>query len=165
MKQTHGPVIVNYKEQIKSLYERNLIDVDMNKLMQDRRVDDYHFRTVPVKRIDNTASNLIQNKMLYGFLVGIVENFAGMSADALQRFVYRTKPMLKFKELHSIGRKRDPGGYILDNCLTLKEFKSPVVEGRRLAMEHAEKYPDIDFEQQRKDAEEFAFLEKLRPRW
>lgn len=43
--------------------------------------------------------------------------------------------------------------------------KQQILEGRRLAKLHAEKYPKIDFQQQKKDAEEFSFLEKLRPEW
>ncbi len=165
VKQKHGPVITTYKKQIKRLQAKGWVSVDIDALTQDRRVDDYHFPKIKITKAGVTQSALVEDKGVHGFLMSVLTKFGKLDAQELERFVYQTRPLVNYERLQMSGRKRTIGGYILDNCITQKEFDSPRAQGRRLALEHLNKYKDPDFAQQEKDAEEFSFMEKMRPEW
>jgi len=163
LKFPHGPVISNYHKQILELRKKDLITVDEKILMQKRTVDDFQYAKVPVRKSSSTQKALIKNEHVYDFLKEIVDKFGNLTVSELEKFVYRTNPLLEFRRKKIFKASSAP--YLLTDCIRIRDYDNTITRARRKVIKHMEKYPKINYEQQKKDIEEFAFLEKMRPEY
>lgn len=163
IKLPHGPVIINYKNQISNLYGMEIIDVNLKELKRNRNFDDFN-ETVLIKSNPKTSACLIPEKMAYALLLQILQKFGSMSVKDLEKFVYETSPIKKYIEAVSMGFKRPTGGYVLKgDCIRMKDYKNSRTKGREIAMKHLQKYPHINFQTQKELIEEMKELNNLRP--
>jgi len=156
----HGPVISNYKRQIRDLHGLNVIKTDLDELKRYRKMDDYHGEIL-IECVPNTKIYMVSEEIVYSLIVQIVQKFGAMSTAELEEVVYRTTPLINFQ---NNPYKLKKGGYVLaGDCIKMKDYKNSVTEGRKLAIKHLQKYPEVDEELQLKLAKELQYLEALRP--
>jgi len=166
IKLPHGPVISNYKKQITELTKLNYYVTNLDMLNKNRKLeDDYLIRKIYIYRNDNTQKLILENKMIYDFLLKILDKYAHLKVEELEEIIYKTLPVKKYIEKMKKGFRKPTGGYVINNNISIKKFVNDISKARRMLLEHAEKYPFINYEQQKKYEEEFSYLEKLRPEW
>lgn len=162
IKLPHGPVISGYKKQIKKMSDHKIFDVDMDRVQKNRNLkDDFGFRRIEIYPTDYTESIIPENGLILKFISSINQKYGSLSAEELEDTVYNTLPVIKYQR--SKFKKRT-GGYVLKNeCLRLKDHNTVVTRGRKKALEHMKKHPDVNFEQQKTFRDEFRPLENMRP--
>jgi uncharacterized phage-associated protein len=161
IKYTHGPVIRNYKAHLVQLEQKGIAQIDISLLMKTRKVDNDPVGVIPISATDSTIEFMVQNPLIRAFVNSLCDHFGEMDVEELERYVYATEPIRNYL---ASPFKKPTGGYILSSdCIKLAEHKSALSEGRRMASEHLEKYPKIDYTQHRKLAEEFSDLSAMRP--
>jgi uncharacterized phage-associated protein len=161
IKYPHGPVIVDYHKQIEKLHNRSIVTVDLKELRTKRSFEEGERAKVSIQKTETTKKYLYPTSMVQDFIYGVVDKYGEYPADELEKIVYSTAPVINYK--NSIF-KRVTGGYILTgDCIRMKDYKSPITEGRKKALEHLKKYPTVNWKQQKKLIKEFAPLESLRP--
>ncbi|MGQ7718646.1 hypothetical protein [Melioribacter sp. OK-1-Me] len=52
-----------------------------------------------------------------------------------------------------------------DNRTAMNHIREDLLNAKKMLEDHAAKHPYVNIEQQKKYAEEFEFMEKLRPEW
>lgn len=164
----HGPVIKNYKKVILNQSKLGVIDVDVDLLLQEKKLinsnDDYNDTTIITKRLflDNFK---IPERTVYDFLLKVLDKYGNYSVSQLEEVVYNSTPVKKFLIDVKLGYKKECGGYILDsNGIKLKEYiTNDLVRKRQNSFKHELKYPYVDTEQQNLLIQQFSFLENLRP--
>lgn len=162
LKYPHGPVITNYKSVLIELAKRNFFITDLDELKKNRKLtDDYAYGKQIISFNKNISLKIKLPNNAELLLDKIVSQFGSLSVDELETFVYETEPIINYQNnLY----KKEIGGYILESpMINLKKNKEQLPEGIKIALKHMKKYPTFSLEQQRKDYEEFAFMEKLRP--
>jgi len=167
IKLPHGPVISNYKKQITDLTQLHFYNTNLEELNKSRKLveDDYAMK-IYIYSNDNTKELLINNLMVYDFLLRVLEKYAYLNTDDLEKIIYNTLPMKKYIEKMKKGFKKPTGGYVLDSSnISVKECAGELSKARKILLKHVEKYPFVNLEQQKKFEEEFSYLEKLRPEW
>ncbi len=163
IKLPHGPVIAGYTKQIEKLHLQEILRADIAELKSGRKLDDFDFTKIHITKAENTDKFLLLGRQIQDFIWAVVDKYARYSVSELEKIVYSTTPVINYK--HSFFKK-SIGGYILTNdCIKMKEYKNPVTEGRKKALEHAEKYPKVNWKQQQELAKEFAPLKALRPQY
>ncbi|MFA6598809.1 MAG: type II toxin-antitoxin system antitoxin SocA domain-containing protein [Ignavibacteriaceae bacterium] len=165
IKLPHGPVITDYKKQIGSLAKEGFIEVDSDLLNQKRMLGDDYQTEVNIFRTETTQEMVLDDEFLSNFLHKILYKYGTLSTKELEAVVYRTPPMINLIKKMEMGFKKNIGGYVLADCIRFLDYKNPVTEGRRMAIEHLKKYPFINFELHKKIAEELSPLKNLRPEW
>jgi hypothetical protein len=161
----HGPVIQDYKAQIRKLHNSNVVNTDMAALMTKRPLeDDIYHALLPIYSTNQTENFLIKNPMVMDFLKKVLDKYALLSDVEIERVVYRTQPVVKYLELVKDGFKREIGGRVLDNNVKIRS-NNPVTKARQKVLKHLEKFPTINATQHLKYAEEVAYLNNLRPEW
>lgn len=164
IKLPHGPVIHNYKNQISELVKNGYLTVDLNKLMQERKLtDDYNIK-INICHTDTTITHLISESVVYDFLRRVLDKYAYLNDDQLEEVIYKTSPVIKYM---NSAYKPNTGGYVLDNNgIKMKDYLSnPKVKARKYAIKHFLKYPEINIVQHLNFHKELTYLEKLRPKW
>ncbi len=161
LKFPHGPVIVDYKKHITNLVELGVAKADLRTLKEKRTVDDWIYPKVRITNSKKTEDYVLRDKTLIAFAKALIEEFATLPVAGLEKFVYSTKPMIAYA---NSPFKKPNNSYILtSDCIKMSEHSNALTEGRRKALEHLQKYPEIDYEQQQKLASELSGLSKLRP--
>jgi len=164
IKLPHGPVISNYKKQIKLLSEKGTYKVDLNKLGKKRIVDDYVYSSVLIRKTDLTSELLIDDSLASSLLKKVLDKFALYNVNDLEQIVYSTSPVINYLKRVEQGFKREIGGEILKgDCIRMKDYKNKMSEGKKLALKHLQKYPSPTSEQMQEYEEEFSWLKELRP--
>lgn len=166
IKLPHGPVITNYKRQILTLSNFNLIDTDQELLKKTRHLDDDSKEKIWLKRNDNTIHAISLDPIINDFLIQILNRYANLDCDGLEKIVYQTSPVKTYLAKVKTGLKPEKGSYVLKDCIKMSKYKdNPKVIGRKIALEHIRKYPNINYEQHYKLVSELNDLKKLRPEW
>jgi len=165
IKLPHGPVITNYKKQIINLHKKQLVAINEEELTQKRKLeDDYYYSSVQIESTGNTGDAVVQESLVYSLINQTVLKFGNLSINELEAFVYETEPVKKYLRKAREGFKKPSGGYVLKgDCLRMRDHDNAVTRGRKIAQEHLQKYPNIDFAQQRIHAEELSTLALMRP--
>lgn len=163
IKLPHGPVIGNYKKQIYKIYNEGIYDLDIDVLCEKRKVDDDMAMKLPVRIKQADSKLVIKDCAILDFIKKVLNKYSGYSSEELEKIVYRTPPMVKFMEALRNGFKTATGSYILKDCITLKEYKTPVTLGRLEYLKHIEKYPNVRDGQYEQFYNEFKILERMRP--
>lgn len=178
----HGPTIRNYKNQIKRLVGNQLADTDLDNLMKKRAVDDKEFDKVTIKRPYHDIEHSLPTPIM-DLIDQIIAKYGRLSTKEIEKAVYQTPPMIKYMELvnretkeinvSAVGSlipgsfnypKPEVGGYVLQSdCIKMRDFDTPEAKGKRLALKHLEKYPDVNYDLQNRLAEELDYLTALRP--
>lgn len=159
----HGPVISNYKDQIEKVTNMGLFDCDLSALGRKRVVDDYKYERVAICRSESAGDVQYLDEMTQSLLINIIRKYGRLSIGELEQMVYKTKPMVRYMNAVDCHTKKPYGGHVLKDYLKISEHKTLAAKGRALALKHIQKYPEIDFEQQKQLAEELSDLEELRP--
>lgn len=166
VKLPHGPVITNYKRQILNLSNLNLIETDEELLKKTRHLDDDSKEKIWLFSNDKTINAISLDPMVNDFLNKILNRFANLDCDELESIVYQTSPVKSYLTKVKTGLKPEIGSYVLTDCIKMSKYKdNPKVTGRKLALEHIRKYPNINYEQHHKLISELNDLKKLRPEW
>lgn len=163
IKYPHGPVISNYKMQIKKMHDIDIYEVDINELNKKRTFDDYNYLKILIKSTYKTNDVATPNIQIYQLILEIVDKFGNLPADELEKIVYQTSPIINYLEKFAMGFKKETGGYIFPDCIRQSDYVTPKTKGRKLALKHLSKYPEINFELQKKMSEEVSDLIKMRP--
>jgi hypothetical protein len=157
----HGPVIVNYKAQIKDMVDLGLAETDLSELREKREVDDFVYPKVRIAGTPNAADRALTDPILLEFTRTLCQKFCILSVADLEAFVYATDPIKKYL---GSGFKKEIGGYILaGDCIRIKDYSGPLEKGRAKLRKHIVQHPSIDHEQQKRFAEEFSSLARMRP--
>ncbi|MCL5027479.1 MAG: Panacea domain-containing protein [Bacteroidetes bacterium] len=165
IKLPHGPVITNYKKVFERLFQAGILETDLEKLKEQRKLsDDYHVK-IELKKTEKTTSIIRLDKMIMDFIKKIIIKYGYLSVSDLEKEVYKTKPVKEYQSKVENGFKQQTGSYVLRDCIKLSEYKNTITLGRKLALEHLNKYPDIITKQYQTYEEEFSSLKKLRPAW
>lgn len=165
IKLPHGPVIKGYKKVFERLFQAGILETDLKKLREQRKLsDDYHVKIL-LKKTEKTKTVIKLDKMIMDFIKKIIIKYGYLSVKDLEKEVYKTKPVKEYLSKVENGFKQQTGSYVLRDCIKISEYKNPVTQGRRLALEHLNKYPDINAKQYQVYEEEFSSLKKLRPAW
>jgi len=167
IKLPHGPVIKDYKKQIQKLFNLGLLYVDSEyfKTRNTLSDDDLAYCKVEIAKTGK-SKNLIQNELVYDFLLKVLNKYSTYSVKELENLVYQTAPVKNYLAAVKEGRKKEKGGYILFNdCIRSKKYETPKAKGRNLALQHFEKYPAIKVEQYVNYSKEFEPLTGMRPQW
>ncbi len=162
----HGPVITDYKKQIKNLVESGIVSTDIPLLMERRKLDeeeDFDRPKIFISKTDFTHQHVVEESDLKLFVRLILSRYSRLSTSQLEKAVYQTAPVIKCQENIKRGFQNRTGAYVLKNCIKISDFNNSITRGRLLALEHSRKHPGINFELQKKHAEELSCLEKLRP--
>lgn len=163
IKYPHGPVISNYKKQIRKLYELGIYDVDVDELNKKRIFDDYVYQEILIKSTSKTSELITNNIEIFTLINAIINKFGNLSIDELEEIVYKTSPLKNYMEKFEMGWKKKTGSYILSDCIKPSSYITSKTQGRKLALMHLSKYPEINFELQKKMSEEVSDLIKMRP--
>lgn len=162
IKLPHGPVIKDYKHFITSLYDKKLIDTNIAQLKNKRKFEDDIEITTSIKSL-NRGYIYIHENIVSGLLRQVVYKYAEMSIPELEKIVYQTVPVKRYLENNY---KQDIGGYVLDGSgVTMKDYNTARINGRKLYLKHISKFPDYNPELHARLAKECADMEKLRPAW
>jgi len=161
IKYPHGPVIANYHKQIEKLCGHSIFSVDLKELRKKRSFEDSEKAKVSIQKTGTTEEYLYPTSIVQDFIYGVVDKYGEYSTDELERIVYSTAPVINYK--NSLFKKVTGGYVLVGDCITMKDYKNPITEGRKRALEHLEKYPTVNWKQQKELIKEFAPLENLRP--
>lgn len=165
IKLPHGPVISKYKTQIESLVRLGYLKADLDALKTQRTVDDYDFQKICISKTETTKLAIVSESNIQMLLNVILKKYSSLSIPDLERAVYGTEPVQNCERAISMGFKKETGAYILKgDCLRISDFKNARTKGRKMALEHARKYPGINFEIQKEAAIELSGLSSLRPK-
>jgi len=165
IKLPHGPVIHQYKDQINKLHLKGYIDTDSDKLNEKRKLSDDKTSKVLIKRNDRTEEIIVTNPIVYGFLKKVIIKYANLSVNEIERLVYQTSPVKSYLSKLSMGFKKESGSYLLKDCIKITNYKNEISAGRKKALEHISKYPNVNVDQYKIFNQEFAPLSNLRPAW
>lgn len=165
VKLPHGPVIANYKDQVKGLCQAGILSTDLSRLNASRKLqDDYIYRAVNITAGTEIESAICLDEMTLDLLGQVIEKFGSLETAALEEVVYQTPPVKTYLERVRRGFKQKTGGYVLKDCIKMRDHKTARTAGARLARQHLWQYPTVDLERERELAKELTHLEGMRPK-
>lgn len=156
----HGPVIANYKKRIEKLVKSGILKADLHDLNKSKSLDDKN-KKVPIEKGKDISKALIQNKLIFSLILKIIDKYAHLQVEDLEKIVYKTTPMLNFKKSPF---KKSNGSYVLSgDCIRMKDYLSAKTKGRVAAQKHLDKYNYVIYDQEKLYQKEFEYLSQLRP--
>ncbi len=187
IKQPNGPVISNYKQLIKTLVKKKLIQTDLDMLFQKHQDDNSLSIRVNIRAGAEIHNHQPLEPIVLDLLEQIVDKYGNLTIEDLKQLVEKTYTkqqdayngitagaaigstglMSMFGNLFGgivggvVGALASYPPSICDPTLILRE--SSEKNGLRLYWEHSQQYPNTDAELQEKNKQEMRFFEALRP--
>jgi hypothetical protein len=158
----HGPVIIDYTDTFYNACKQTILSADKELIINVKRWNESEVQKKPLKPGINTPGSGIKTEIQYQLAETVIDKFASLSCKDLEKIVYSTQPMIAYMKRKDKGLLVSP--YILTpDCIKMSDYRTSYQEGMKLYLKHIEKYPDINWKQQNRIAEELEWLEKYRP--